>query len=73
MILESHCIPENELADGDSDGDGAGDSDSAGDGDGAGDSDGAGAGDGGGDDNEDDTAAGPKVLAHVDLTKTICE
>ena len=61
MILESHCIPENELADGDSD------SDSAGDG------DGAGAGDGGGDDNEDDTAAGPKVLAHVDLTKTICE
>ena len=55
MILESHCIPENELAD--SDGDGAG----------------AGAGDGGGDDNEDDTAAGPKVLAHVDLAKTICE
>ena len=53
MILESHCIPENELADGDGDG--------------------AGAGDGGGDDNEDDTAAGPKVLAHVDLTKTICE
>ena len=53
MILESHCIPENELADGDCDG--------------------AGAGDGGGDDNEDDTVAGPKVLAHVDLAKTICE
>ena len=25
MILESHCIPENELADGDGDGTGAGD------------------------------------------------
>ena len=25
------------------------------------------------DSNDNETAAGPKVLAHVDLTKTICE
>ena len=58
MILKSHWfILDNELAD----------TDAAG-----------GGGSGSSDDNDSDsdsneTAAGPKVLAHVDLAKTICE